>query len=90
MQRVRLDGIRQGDIVRCSVKGRVFHGVVRGQDALAGAPALRIEPIERGVSHRHVKARDVVEHWARRGRPKAEGERDVHPEQRSLEDLWDR
>jgi hypothetical protein len=87
MPAVRLDGIRAGDIVRCSVKGRVFHAVVRGEDLPRG---LQVHPIERGISYRHVGAHDVVEHWARRGRPRAEGARDVHPEQRSLEDLWDR
>jgi hypothetical protein len=84
---VRLDGIRAGDIVRCSVKGRMFHAVVRGE--ASPGPGLRVDPIERGVSYRHVRARDVVEHWAKRGRGGG-GERDVHPEQRSLEDLWDR
>lgn len=84
---MRLDGIRAGDIVRCSVKGRVFHAVVRGQEAAGG---LRVDPLERGITYRRVGARDVLEHWARRGRPRAEAEREVHPDQRSLEDLWDR
>jgi hypothetical protein len=83
---VRLDGITPGDIVRVSVRGRVFHALVRG----VTDGGLQVEPIERGISHRQVKARDVVEHWAKRGRPRAQAERDVNPEQRSLDDLLDR
>lgn len=83
---MRLDGIAPGDIVRVSVRGRMFHGVVRG--TIPGG--LQVDPIERGISHRQVRARDVIEHWARRGRPRAGAERAVHPEQRSLEDLADR
>lgn len=64
----------------------MFHAVVRG--TVPGG--LQVDPIERGISYRHLKARDVVEHWARRGRPRAQAERDVHPEQRSLLDLEDR
>jgi hypothetical protein len=84
--RVRLDGIGQGDIVRVSVRGRVFHAFVRG--TVPGG--LQVEPLERGISHRHVKARDVLEHWARRGRPRAQADAEVNPEQRSLDDLLDR
>lgn len=83
---MRLEAIEPGDIVRCVVRGRMFHGIVRG----AAEAGLRVDPIERGVTHHHVRAREVLEHWARRGRPRAEARRDVHPHQRSLEDLWDR
>jgi hypothetical protein len=83
---VRLDGIDPGDIIRASVRGRVFHAVVRG--AVPGG--LAVDPVERGISSRQVRARDVVEHWARRGRPRADAGRAVNPEQRSLDDLLDR
>jgi hypothetical protein len=83
---VRLDGITPGDIVRVSVRGRVFHGVVRG----TVPSGLQVDPIERGITYRQVKAHDVLEHWAKRGRPRAQAEREVNPEQRSLEDLLDR
>ena len=83
---MRLDGITPGDIVRVSVRGRIFHAVVKG----ANNSALQVEPIERGISYRQVKAHDVLEHWAKRGRPRAQAERDVNPEQRSLDDLLDR
>ncbi len=83
---MRLDSINPGDVVRVSVRGRVFHALVRGT-----APGgLQVEPLERGVSHRQVKARDVLEHWAKRGRPRADAGRAVNPEQRSLDDLIDR
>ena len=83
---MRLDGIDPGDIVRVSVRGRMFHAVVRG--AMPGG--LQVDPIERGITYRKVKARDVVEHWSKRGRPRADAERAVNPEQRSLDDLLDR
>jgi hypothetical protein len=83
---VRLDSINPGDIVRVSIRGRVFHALVRGSDP-AG---LQIEPIERGITQRHVKARDIVEHWSKGGRPRAAAARAVNPEQRSLDDLLDR
>ena len=51
---------------------------------------LQVDPIERGITYRQVKARDVLEHWSKRGRPRAEAERVVNPEQRSLDDLLDR
>jgi hypothetical protein len=83
---MRLEAVSAGDIVRVSVRGRVFHGIVRGT-----APGgLQVEPIERGISFRQVKARDVLEHWAKRGRPRVDAERAVNPEQRSLDDLLDR
>ena len=83
---MRLDGIAPGDIVRLSVRGRMFHAVVRG--TVPGG--LQIDPIERGITYRHVKARDVIEHWVKRGRPRADADRAVNPEQRSLDDLLDR
>ena len=83
---MRLDGIDPGDMIRASVRGRVFHALVRG----ATPGGLQIEPIERYITYRQIKAHAVVEHWARRGRPRAEADRAVNPEQRSLDDLLDR
>jgi len=83
---LRLEAISPGDIVRVSVRGRIFHALVRGT-----APGgLQVEPLERGINYRQVKAHDVLEHWAKRGRPRAEAQRDLNPEQRSLDDLLDR
>jgi len=81
---VQVDGIAPGDMVRVSAQGRIFHAVVRGS-VLGG---LDVDPIERGVGRRRVKAGDVVEHWARAGRPRAESATDR--EQRSFDDLLDR
>ncbi len=83
---MRLDGINPGDLIRASVRGRVFHALVRGTQP----GGLAVEPIEKNITYRQVKARDVIEHWAKRGRPRAEAEREVNPEQRSLDDLLDR
>ena len=83
---MRLDAIQPGDLVRVSIRGRVFHALVRGSDT----SGLQIEPIERGFTQRHVTARDVVEHWGKAGRPRAAAARAVNPEQRSLDDLLDR
>ncbi|HMS61830.1 MAG TPA: hypothetical protein PKD63_06080 [Solirubrobacteraceae bacterium] len=83
---MRLDGIDPGDMIRVSVRGRVFHALVRGTTP----GGLTVEPVERNITYRQVKARDVLEHWARRGRPRADADRAVNPEQRSLDDLLDR
>jgi len=71
-------------MVRVSSQGRIFHAVVRG----SGLGGLDVDPIERGVSRRRVKARDVVEHWSRTSRPRTESATDR--EQRSFDDLLDR
>ena len=76
--------IAPGDVVRVSSGGRIFHAVVRG--AVLGG--FEVDPIERGIRERRVKARDVVEHWARSSRPRAAGAPDR--EQRSFDDLLDR
>ena len=81
---MHLDGIAPGDMVRVSSGGRVFHAVVRG----SGHGGLDVDPVERGVSRRRVKAVDVVEHWARAARPRAGSA--VGREQRSFDDLLDR
>ncbi len=81
---MKVDGIAPGDMVRVSSQGRMFHAVVRG--AVIGG--LEVEPVERGVSLRRVKARDVVEHWSRASRPRAGSAADR--EQRSFDDLLDR
>ena len=86
MPPVHTDGILPGDVVRLSVRGRVFHALVRGVDARG----LAVEPIERGISCRRARAGEVVEHWSSAGRPRAQAARSVIPGQRSLDDLLDR
>jgi len=76
------DAIAPGDVVRIAAGGRMFHGIVRGR-VLGG---LEVDPIERGIVTRRVKARDIVEHWSRAGR-----RRDAQDTgQRSFDDLLDR
>jgi len=63
---MRLEGIEAGDIVEVDRLGRRFHALVAGN-----APGgLAIQPLDKKVSYRSCRARDVVAHWSRRGRPK--------------------
>lgn len=71
-------------MVRISAQGRIFHAVVRGR-MLGG---LEVDPVERGVAPRRVKADDVVEHWVRTARGRSG--RAADREQRSFDDLLDR
>ena len=63
---MKLARVRPGDIVRVNKKGRVFEAFVlrkrRGE--------LEIEPIQRGITYTTASAREVILHWARRGRPR--------------------
>lgn len=69
---VRLEGIHAGDIVEVDRLGRRFHAlVVEGDDA---SMALSIRPLDRRISYRACRAREVVSHWAKRGRPRATAE----------------
>jgi hypothetical protein len=63
---VRLEGIQLGDIVEVDRLGRRFHALVTG-DASDG---LSIQPLDRRITYRRCRARDVVAHWAKRGRPR--------------------
>ena len=54
-----LGGVRAGDIVLADRKGRRFYAIVierRDRE-------LTVEPIDRRVTYRHVKAREVVGIW---------------------------
>ena len=58
---MRLTAIKPGDIVQCNKKGRLFHAKVIG----AAAPGmLRVQPIERNISYRHVNASEIADHWS--------------------------
>jgi hypothetical protein len=61
---MRLRSVQPGDIVLANHKGRLFYARVSGHER---SGVLRIEPIERNVTWRSVKAREVVEHWTRGG-----------------------
>ncbi|MGC9221814.1 MAG: hypothetical protein ACP5H2_10770 [Solirubrobacteraceae bacterium] len=67
---MRLEGIGAGDIVEVDRMGRRFHALV-----LAGtAEGLSIQPLDRRVTYRFCRAREVVAHWAKRGRPRQSSE----------------
>jgi hypothetical protein len=63
---MRLEGIETGDIVEVDRLGRRFHALVIGS-----APGgLAIAPIDRKITYRTCRARDVLTHWSKRGRPR--------------------
>jgi hypothetical protein len=68
--RMRLEGIRTGDIVEVDRLGRRFHALVTGNIA----DGLAVQSLERRVTYRSCRAHEVVGHWARRGRPRATNE----------------
>jgi hypothetical protein len=67
---VRLEGIESGDIVEIDRLGRRFHALVTG----AAPGGLAVQPLDRKVTYRSCRAREVVAHWAKRGRPRATDE----------------
>jgi hypothetical protein len=67
---MRLEGIDNGDIVEIDRMGRRFHALVSG----AAPGGLAIQPLDRRVTYRSCRAREVVAHWSRRGRPRATDE----------------
>ena len=77
---MRLEGIDAGDIVEVDRLGRRFHALVTG-DAPGG---LAIQPVDRKLSYRTCRAREVIGHWAKRGRPRTSTE-PLKPEVLQLE-----
>ena len=67
---MRLEGIEAGDIVEVDRLGRRFHALVSA-GTLGG---LSIQPLDRKVTYRSCRAREVVGHWSRRGRPRTTSE----------------
>lgn len=63
---MRLEAIQAGDIVEVDQRGRRFHALVT-ENVQSG---LLIEPIDRRISYRSCRARQVLTHWAKRGRPR--------------------
>ncbi len=77
---MRLGGIQAGDIVEVDHKGRRFHAVVTGQ-----APGgLALQPTDRRINYYSCRSREVVGHWAKRGRPRPTSE-PLRPSPRQLE-----
>ena len=67
---MRLEGIQDGDIVEVDRLGRRFLAFVAGS-----APGgLSLQPVDRRISYRSCRAREVLRHWAKRGRPRASEE----------------
>ncbi len=77
---MRLEGIEAGDIIEVDRLGRRFHAYVTGN---AGG-ALAIQPLDRKITYRTCRPREVTGHWAKRGRPRASNE-PLKPEVLQLE-----
>jgi hypothetical protein len=54
-----LGGVNPGDIVLADRKGRRFYAVVTDRRNRE----LEVEPIDRRITYRHVKAREVIGIW---------------------------
>ena len=54
-----LSGVKSGDIVLCDRMGRRFYAIVVERHERE----LEVEPIDRRVTYRHVKAREVLGIW---------------------------
>jgi hypothetical protein len=64
---MRLEGIETGDIIEVDRLGRRFHAYVTGNTG----GGLAIQPLDRKISYRNCRPREVIGHWAKRGRPRA-------------------
>jgi hypothetical protein len=82
---MRLEGIQAGDIVEVDHHGRRFHALVMGSQS----GGLALAPLDRRVNYHSCRSREVVAHWAKRGRPRSTGQ-PLKPAPRQLElDLLD-
>ena len=54
-----LNGVKTGDIVLCDRLGRVFYAIVVERHGRE----LEVDPIDRRVTYRRVKAREVLGMW---------------------------
>jgi hypothetical protein len=77
---MRLEGIQTGDIVEVDRMGRRYLAVVTG--AMPGG--LQVLPVDRRITYRTCRAREVIGHWAKRGRPQLTDE-PLAPSPRQLE-----
>jgi hypothetical protein len=60
---MRLGGVRAGDLVLCDVMGRRFHAEVTD----CNDTGLAVRPLERAITYRHVRSRQVIAHWRKAG-----------------------
>jgi hypothetical protein len=58
---VRTRVLHSGDVVMVSRLGRVFYAKVTG---LERAGLVAIEPLDRRVTYRSAKAREIIDHWS--------------------------
>ncbi len=80
LRTMRLEGIESGDIVEVDRLGRRFHALVT-----AAAPGgLSVQPLDRKITYRTCRAREVVGHWTKRGRPRTTAE-PLRPEVMQME-----
>ena len=77
---MRLNGIAPGDVVRVNRLGRVFLAEVTG--TIPGG--LQIVPADKRISYRQCRAREVLDHFSKRGRPILSDEA-LEPSPRQLE-----
>ena len=77
---MRLEGIHTGDIVEIDRNGRRFYAVVTGPSP----GGLALQPTDRRVNYYSARSREVVGHWAKRGRPR-ETNAPLKPSPRQLE-----
>ena len=54
-----LNGVKSGDIVLCDRMGRVFYAIVVARHERV----LEVDPIDRRVTYRRAKAREVLGIW---------------------------
>jgi len=73
---VRLEGIKAGDIVEVDRLGRRFHALVTAASQAGGGSqgGLSIQPFDRRITYRSCRAREVVAHWSKQGRPRVSTE----------------
>jgi hypothetical protein len=77
---MRLQDIETGDIVEVDRNGRRFFALVT-----APAPGgLSLAPTDRRVNYFSCRSREVIGHWAKRGRPRQTSE-PLRPSPRQLE-----
>ncbi len=61
---MRTRAIHPGDLVLVNRLGRLFYARVGGVER---SGVLAVEPLDRRVTYRTAKAREIVDHWSHRG-----------------------
>ncbi len=77
---MRLEGIQSGDIVEVDRNGRRFFAIVTGP----ASGGLALQPTDRRINYYNCRSREVIGHWAKRGRPRETGD-PLLPSPRQLE-----